>query len=195
VAEVRRGGELGKRKSSANVGAGMQEGGHWELKDALEVEERAQRVRAGAGGRRRAWRPRAELVQGRGSVARAEEDSGENQGGDRPGSNAWGLPGTGGGTGRAATTVSGGGEQLGRVAERRGKARRGQRGRVSGGRGAGVAHGAQRGGAGAVKARHMAGEGGGGGAERSREKRELEVEDKDQSVIFQKYKDSIVKFR
>jgi hypothetical protein len=61
VAEVRRGGELGKRKSSANVGAGMQEGGHWELKDALEVEERAQRVRAGAGGRRRAWRPLAEL--------------------------------------------------------------------------------------------------------------------------------------
>jgi hypothetical protein len=61
AAEVRRGGELGKRKSSANVGAGMQEGGHWELKDALQVEERAQRVRAGAGGRRRAWRPLAEL--------------------------------------------------------------------------------------------------------------------------------------
>jgi hypothetical protein len=88
----------------------------------------------------------------------AEEDSGENQGGDRPGSNAWGLPGTGGGAGRAATTVSGGGEQLGRVAEQRGKARRGQRRRVSSGRGAGAARGAQRGGTGAVKSRHMAGE-------------------------------------
>jgi hypothetical protein len=58
-------------------------------------------------------------------MARAEEDSGENLGGDRPGSNTWGLPGIGGGAGRVATTVSGSGEQLGRVAERRGKARRG----------------------------------------------------------------------
>jgi hypothetical protein len=41
VAEVRRDGVLGKRKSSANVGARMQERGHWELKDALQVEERA----------------------------------------------------------------------------------------------------------------------------------------------------------
>jgi hypothetical protein len=191
--EVRRDGVLGKRKSSANVGAGMQERGHWELKDALQVEERAQRARAGAGGRRCAWRPRAELGQRRGSVALAGEDSVENQGGDRPGSKAWGLPGIGGGAGRAATTVSGGEEQLGRVAERRGKARRGQRGRMSGGRGAGAARGAQRGGAGAVKARHMASEGGGGGAERSRERRELEVEDRDQSVTFQTYKGSTVK--
>jgi hypothetical protein len=81
-------------------------------------------------------------------VARAEEDSGENHDGDRPGSKAWGLPGTGGGTGRSAKTVSGGGEQLGRVAERRGKARRGQCGRVIGGRGVEAARGAQRGGAG-----------------------------------------------
>jgi hypothetical protein len=103
----------------------MREGGHWELKDALQVKERAQRARAGAGGRRRAWRLRAELGQRWSSVARAEEDSRENQDGDWPGSNVWGLPGTGGGAGRAATTVSGGGEQLGRVAERRGKARRG----------------------------------------------------------------------
>jgi hypothetical protein len=173
----------------------MQQGGHWELKDAVQVEERAQRARAGADGRRRAWRPRAELGQGWGSVAREEEDSEENQGGDRLGSNTWGLPGIGGGVGRAATIVSGCGEQLGRVAERRGKARRGQRGRVSGGRGAGAARGAQRGGAGAVKARHMAGEGGGGGAERSRQRRELEVEDREQSEIFQKYKDSTIKFR
>jgi hypothetical protein len=65
--------------------------------------------------------------------------------------------------------VSGGGEQLGRVAGRCDKARRGQRGRVSGGRGAGVARGAQRGDAGAAGARHMAGEGGGGRAEKETE--------------------------
>jgi hypothetical protein len=41
----------------------------------------------------------------------------------------------------------------------------------------------------------MASEGGRGGAERSRERRKLEVEDRDQSMIFQKYKDSTVKFR
>jgi hypothetical protein len=195
AAEVRQGGELGKRKSSANVGAGMREGGHWELKDTLQVEERAQRARAGAGGRRRAWRPWAELGQRWSSVARAGEDSGENQDGDRPGSNAWGLPKTGGGAGRAATTVSGDGEQLGWVAERRGKARRGQRGWVSGGRGVGAARGAQRGGTGAVKARHMAGEGSGAGATRNRGGEGLEVEDKGGSVIFQKYRDSIVKPR
>jgi hypothetical protein len=84
-------------------------------------------------------------------VALAGEDNGENQSGDLLGSNAWGLPGTQGGAGHAATTVSGGGEQLGRVVERRGKARRGQRGRVSGGRGAGAACGAQRGGAGQLR--------------------------------------------
>jgi hypothetical protein len=161
AAEVRRDGVLGKRKSSANVGAGMQEGGHWELKDTLQVEERAQRARAGDGGRRRAWRPRVELGQRRGSVALAGEDSGENQGGNWPGSNTWGLPGTGGGAGRAAMTVSGGGEQLGQVAERRGKARRGQRGRVSGGQGAGAARGTEESGTGAAGARHMAGAGGG----------------------------------
>jgi hypothetical protein len=59
-------------------------------------------------------------------------------------------------------TASSGGEHFGRMAARRGKARRGQRGRVSGRRGAGAARGAQRGGARAVKARHMAGEGGRG---------------------------------
>jgi hypothetical protein len=106
AAEVRRDGVLGKRKSSGNMGAGMQEGGHWELKDALQVKERAQRARAGAGGRQRAWWPWAELGQRRGSVALAGEDSGENQGGDWPGSNTWGLPGTGGSAGHAATTVS-----------------------------------------------------------------------------------------
>jgi hypothetical protein len=134
-----------------------------------------------------AW---AELVQRWRSVARAGEDSGENQDGNRPGSNVWGLLETGGGAGRAATTVSGGGEQLGRVAERRGKARRGQRGRVSGGRGVGAAHGA-----GAVKAQHMAGEGGGAGASRNRGGEGLEVEDKGGSVIFQKYRDSTIKPR
>jgi hypothetical protein len=40
---------LGKRKNSANVVTGMQEGVHWELKDVLQVEEEARRVRAGAG--------------------------------------------------------------------------------------------------------------------------------------------------
>jgi hypothetical protein len=104
-------------------------------------------------------------------VARAEEDSGENQGGDRLGRNMWGLPGTGGCAGHPAKMVSGGGEQLGWVAEQRGKARRRQRRRVSGGRGAGAARGAQRGGAGAVKARHMAGEGG-GAAQREAERGE-----------------------
>jgi hypothetical protein len=97
-------------------------------------------------------------------VALAGEDSEENQGGNWPGSNTWGLPGTGGGAGRAAMTVSGGGEQLGRVAEQCGKARRGQCGRVSGGRGAGAAHGIEESGAGAAGARHMAGVGGGGRA-------------------------------
>jgi hypothetical protein len=46
------------------------------------------------------------------------------------------------------------------AAAQRGGARRGQRGPGSGGRGAGAACGAKRGGAGAVGARHMAGDGG-----------------------------------
>jgi hypothetical protein len=47
--------------------------------------------------------------------------------------------------------ASSGGERFGRMAARHGKARRGPRGRVSGGRGAQVAHGAQRGGAGQLR--------------------------------------------
>jgi hypothetical protein len=44
----------------------------------LQVEERAQRAIAGAGGRRRAWRSRVELGQRWCSMARAGEDSGES---------------------------------------------------------------------------------------------------------------------
>jgi hypothetical protein len=57
------------------------------------------------------------------------------------------------------------------VAERRGKARRGQRGRVSGGQGVGAACGAQRGGTGAVKAQHMAGEAAGSARAETEEER------------------------
>jgi hypothetical protein len=39
--EVRRGGELGKRKSSANVGVGMQEWVRGELQDVLGVQKKA----------------------------------------------------------------------------------------------------------------------------------------------------------
>jgi hypothetical protein len=41
AAGLERGGVLGKRKNSANVVTGMQEGVHWELKDVLQVEEEA----------------------------------------------------------------------------------------------------------------------------------------------------------
>jgi hypothetical protein len=41
AAEVRRGGELGKRKSSANVGVGMQEWVRGELQDMLGVQKKA----------------------------------------------------------------------------------------------------------------------------------------------------------
>ncbi|XP_025822300.1 keratin, type II cytoskeletal 2 epidermal-like [Panicum hallii] len=41
AAEVRRGGELGKRKSSANVGVGMQEWVRGELQDVLGVQKKA----------------------------------------------------------------------------------------------------------------------------------------------------------
>jgi hypothetical protein len=111
-------------------------------------------------------------------MARAEEDSEENQDGDRPGSNAWGLPGTGDGTGHTAMTVSGGGEQLGRVAERRGKARRGQRGRVSGGWGVEAARGMQRGGAGQLRLGTWPARAAGRRREKQR-RRELEVDDGD----------------
>jgi hypothetical protein len=43
----------------------------------LQDQGRAWRAVAAAGGRQRAWRPRAMLGQRRGGVARAEEDSGE----------------------------------------------------------------------------------------------------------------------
>jgi hypothetical protein len=52
---------VGKENGRGNVGAGMRGEGHWKLKDAFQVEERAQLAIAGAGGRRRAWRLRAEL--------------------------------------------------------------------------------------------------------------------------------------
>jgi hypothetical protein len=42
TAEVQRGGELGKRKSSANGGVGMQELVRGELQDLLRVEKKAQ---------------------------------------------------------------------------------------------------------------------------------------------------------
>jgi hypothetical protein len=61
---------------------------------------------------------------GGGSVAHAGDDSGENWSGGRPGSDAWGQPGAGGGVGRAATTASSGGEQFGRWQS--GVARRGE---------------------------------------------------------------------
>jgi hypothetical protein len=67
--------------------------------------------------------------------------------------------------------VSSGGEQFRRVAERRGKARRGQRGRVSGGRGVGAARGARKDGAVAADAQHMAGEGGGASGRETEEER------------------------
>jgi hypothetical protein len=41
AAEVRRGGELGKRKSSANVGVGMQEWVRGKLQDVLGVQKKA----------------------------------------------------------------------------------------------------------------------------------------------------------
>jgi hypothetical protein len=52
-------------------------------------------------------------------------------------------------------------------------------GRGNGGAGAGAARGVKRGGARAVGARHMAGEGGGGRAQRKQRRRELEVHDGD----------------
>jgi hypothetical protein len=56
------------------------------------------------------------------------------------------------------------------AAARCGGARRSQRGPRSGGQGEGAARGAKRGGAGAARARHMAGEGGGVGQREIRER-------------------------
>jgi hypothetical protein len=49
AAEVRRGGELGKRKSSANVGVGMQEWVHGETPGRARGPEEGTVMRAGAG--------------------------------------------------------------------------------------------------------------------------------------------------
>jgi hypothetical protein len=101
----------------------------------LQVEEEARRGRAGAGGRRRAWRPRAKLGQRLGGVARAGENSEEELGRRLAGERRVGLPEAGGGIGRAAATVSGGGGAAragGRTAWR-GEERPPQVGRAAGG--------------------------------------------------------------
>jgi hypothetical protein len=57
---------VGKRNGREIVGAGAEKEMHLELRTCFKLLVRAQWARGSAGGRRRAWRPRAEFGQRRG---------------------------------------------------------------------------------------------------------------------------------
>jgi hypothetical protein len=151
---------------------------YWELQDALQVEERAQRARASAGGWRAcvaaaggaraeagaAWRVRKKTT-GR---TRAAVDRGATRGGCQEQDVApVGLQRR-----RAAAKSSSGGWQSG--VARRGD---GQHGVGIGGADTRAARGARKGGAGAAGEQHMAGESAGAAQRRNRGGEGLEVDE------------------
>jgi hypothetical protein len=66
AAEVQCDAVVRKGNGSEIVGAGAEEGVHWELKTCFKSIERAQWARDSVGGQRRAWRPQMEFGQRRG---------------------------------------------------------------------------------------------------------------------------------